>query len=57
MRALTYDEWKSAGYFIKKGERSQQKNRQGEPTFTRDQVEEWRNFDRENNLRYERDDT
>lgn len=38
MKALTYDQWKDAGYYVRKGQRSHTRNAKGEPTFTRDQV-------------------
>ncbi len=44
MKPLTYDEWRAAGYHVRKGQHSHTTNKQGEPTFTRDQVEETRSF-------------
>lgn len=40
MKALTYDTWKAAGYQVRKGEKASGRNAKGEPTFTRDQVED-----------------
>ena len=54
MRALTYDEWRDLGYQVRKGEKSSGRNAQRQPTFTRHQVEEREDFDRQNDLRFER---
>lgn len=40
MKALTYDEWKAAGYQVMKGEKSTGRNKKGQATFTREQVQE-----------------
>lgn len=40
MKAMTYDSWMAAGFHVRKGERSTQRNKKGEAVFTRDQVEE-----------------
>lgn len=44
----TYDEWRDAGYQVRRGERAQLVNgREGiQRVFTRDQVEERRDFDK-----------
>ena len=44
MKPLTFDQWKQAGYHVRKGQKSHTTNRAGEPTFTRDQVEETKAF-------------
>jgi len=35
----TFDQWKAAGYYINKGERSSSRNNNREPLFTVDQVQ------------------
>jgi hypothetical protein len=40
VKSKTYDEWQELGYQVIKGEKSEGKNAQGKPTFTRDQVKE-----------------
>lgn len=55
MKALTYDDWRALGYQVRKGEKASGRNPQGKTTFTRDQVEERDDFDRQNNLQFERD--
>ena len=55
MKPKTFDEWKAAGFWIRKGEKSTGRNKEGKPTFTRDQVDADDRFDRQNNLRFERD--
>ena len=40
MKALTYDQWKSAGFFVRKGDTATGRNTKGEATFTREQVED-----------------
>ncbi len=45
MKALTYDEWRAAGFAVKKGETTTGRNRYGEATFTRVQVEPMKSFD------------
>jgi len=55
VKAKTFDEWKSAGFRVRRGEKATGKNKQGVPTFTRDQVDDDDFFDRENNLRFEKD--
>jgi hypothetical protein len=55
MKALTYDEWKDLGYQVRRGEKANGRNLQGKATFNRDQVEEREDFDRQNNLQFERD--
>lgn len=54
MKALTYDEWRDLGYQVLKGEKASGRNASGKCTFTRDQVEEREDFDRQNDLRFER---
>lgn len=46
MKAKTYDDWRMIGYQVKAGERSTLKDAKGRRVFTRDQVEERRDFDR-----------
>ena len=36
--ACSYNEWKNAGYFVRKGEKSQSRDITGIPQFTADQV-------------------
>lgn len=55
MKVLTYDEWRALGYQVRRGEKASGRNAQGKTTFTRDQVEEREDFDRQNNLQFERD--
>lgn len=55
MKAKTYEQWKEIGYQVKRGERSTMRDAQGRPLFTREQVEESRDFDTRNGLRFERD--
>lgn len=38
---FTFEEWKHYGYFVMRGEKATGKNEKGEPTFTKDQVQEW----------------
>jgi len=40
MKALPYDDWKAAGYHVRKGEKATGRNAQGKATFTRDQVDD-----------------
>lgn len=40
MKSLTYEEWKEIGYQVLKGERATGKNKDGRPTFVRDQVDD-----------------
>jgi hypothetical protein len=40
MKPLTWDQWKAAGFAVKRGERSIGHNKAGVATFTRDQVVE-----------------
>ena len=40
MKALTYNEWRDAGYTVMEGEKSTGRNKDDVATFTRDQVEE-----------------
>ena len=40
MKALTLEGWNIAGYRVKRGEKSATRNGKGEPTFTRDQVQD-----------------
>lgn len=39
MKALAYEDWTAAGFHVKRGERSKGRDKQGRPTFTRDQVD------------------
>jgi hypothetical protein len=39
MKAMTYDDWRDAGFYVKHGEHSTGKDKRGHATFTRDQVE------------------
>ncbi len=55
MKSLTFDEWKAAGFRVRKGEKATGRNHQGQATFTRDQVKSDEDFDRQNNLRIERE--
>jgi hypothetical protein len=47
MKAKSYNDWRAIGYQVKRGEKATGKDRAGAPTFTRDQVEETRAFDRQ----------
>lgn len=38
MKNMTYDNWKLAGYQVKKGERACGRDTAGKPVFSRDQV-------------------
>ncbi len=50
MKARTFDDWKAAGYRVRRGERSTGRcTRTGLATFMRDQVEEDDRFDRRAN--------
>lgn len=40
MKAKTYDEWRELGYYVQKGQKATGRNREGIPTFTREQVED-----------------
>jgi len=40
MKVKTYDEWRTLGYVVSRGEKSTGRNAQGLATFTRDQVED-----------------
>ena len=53
MKLLTYDDWKSAGYYVRKGERAMGYNSKGEALFDRKQVEEQDAFDRIHKLIWE----
>ena len=55
MKAKTFDEWKAGGFRVRKGEKATGRNKQGVPTVTREQVDEDDFFDRQNDLRFERD--
>jgi hypothetical protein len=55
MKDKTFDEWKQLGYTVIKGQRSHCRNKFNKPTFTRDQVEETEDFDRQNDLKFERE--
>lgn len=37
-KSRTYNEWKAAGFQVKKGEKSTHRNREGSPVFTKTQV-------------------
>lgn len=37
-KPMTYDDWKLAGYQVKKGERFSFRDKKGKPLFTREQV-------------------
>jgi hypothetical protein len=39
MKAMTFNDWADAGYYVKKGEKSAGTNGKGVATFTRDQVD------------------
>jgi hypothetical protein len=40
MKSLTFEDWKAAGFYVRKGEKSARRcPKTGKPTFTRDQVE------------------
>ena len=39
MKALAYEDWELAGFYVKKGERSSTIDKKGRRAFTRDQVE------------------
>lgn len=51
MKSLTYDQWKAAGFFVRKGEKSKERNKKGEALFTRAQVED--DWDKANGLSFE----
>ena len=40
MKAMTFEDWKLLGYYVKKGEKATGRNEKGKPTFTREQVED-----------------
>lgn len=40
MKALTFDQWKLAGFSVLRGEHATGRNDKGEATFTRDQVQD-----------------
>lgn len=46
MKLKTYDDWRDAGYQVKKGERAAQRDTKNRPVFSREQVEERNDFDR-----------
>jgi hypothetical protein len=46
MKAMCYRDWQTAGFQVIRGEKSTCTDRQGRPTFRRDQVEPSRGFDR-----------
>lgn len=52
MKRLTYDAWKAAGYYVRRGEQASY-DKDGNAVFSRDQVEEQDSFDRGNNLKWE----
>jgi len=56
MKDETFEDWKILGYRVKRGEKATGRNKAGVATFKREQVEEDENFDRRNNLHFERDD-
>lgn len=56
MKALTYDDWRDLGYQVRKGEKASSRNPQGKALFTRDQVEEREDFDRQNGLCFDNGD-
>ena len=46
MKAKSYSDWRAIGYQVIRGEKASGRDRSGQPTFTRDQVEEANRFDR-----------
>lgn len=44
----TYDQWKEAGYQVRKGEKSTGRNEFGKATFSFDQVDEDQEYDFDN---------
>lgn len=55
MKLLTYNEWRAIGYQVKRGAHSYQRNAKGQPVYDREQVEEKEDFDRREQLRFDRD--
>ena len=53
VKLLTYNDWKSAGFYVRKGERAMGYNSKGEALFDRKQVEEQDAFDRIHKLIWE----
>lgn len=45
MKSKTYEGWREIGYQVIRGEKASGRDRAGQPTFTRDQVEEASRFD------------
>jgi hypothetical protein len=39
MKAMTYDDWHDAGFYVKPGEKATGRDKRGHATFTRDQVD------------------
>lgn len=54
MKAKTFDEWKAAGFRVRRGEKATGRTKAGQATFTREQVEADDTFDRRNDLHFER---
>ena len=52
MKAKTFDDWKAGGFRVRKGEKATGRDKQGVPTFTREQVDEDDFFDRQNDLHF-----
>ena len=40
MKARTFEGWKLLGYYVRKGEKASGRDKNNNPTFTRDQVED-----------------
>jgi len=53
MKMKTYDDWRAAGYQVKRGAISQGRDKEGKALFCRKQVEERRDFDRREGSRDE----
>lgn len=47
MKAKTWEDWKAAGFYVRKDEKAQGRDKAGRPTFTRAQVETSEAFDRD----------
>ena len=39
MKAMTYEDWNGAGFYVKRGEKASGRDKHGNPTFTREQVD------------------
>lgn len=39
MKAMSFENWQLAGFHVKRGEHATGRDKEGKPTFTRDQVD------------------